>query len=205
MPLPRERRAQQLNALLLVMLSACSPVAQRPTALLPPAQSTHRPAGNRPREAFALPIQENYRSAVENYQVLVTQTNQRPIGPVAAPHFARYLNEIHCRLHPIFADSFLAGLDQLPAAHQLNDPSLTVTLELVFDARGHLARRGVVQSSGVTAFDIGSIAAVERAAPFPPPHAELHSSDGQVYIHWTLRRDQMACSTLHAHPYRLAF
>ena len=71
-------------------------------------------------------------------------------------------------------------------------------------ARGsRLVRRGVTSTSGITAFDISAIAAVDRAAPFGTPPAEIISPDGNVYLHWEFRRDDMACSTLFAHPFIL--
>jgi hypothetical protein len=62
----------------------------------------------------------------------------------------------------------------------------------------------VVKTSGITAFDVSAVAAVEHAAPFGAAPASILSSDGNVYIHWTFRRDCMACSTLSAHLYYLA-
>lgn len=121
------------------------------------------------------------------------------------PAFARYLFQIHARIHPIFSDDLLASLDNLPRAHPMNDVDLAVTIELVIEPqRGGLVRRGVVHESGITAFDIGALSAVEAAAPFGSPPSEILSSDGNVYIHWTFHRDAMACSTRHSHPFRLA-
>jgi hypothetical protein len=125
------------------------------------------------------------------------------VRPAAVP-FALYLNQIHSRIHPIFADVFLDSLDRLPAGHPLNDQNLVTALEIVVDKEeGRLVRRGVTHTSGVTAFDINAIAAVDRAAPFGTPPPEIVSPDGNVYLHWEFRRDQMACSTLYAHPYIL--
>ena len=86
----------------------------------------------------------------------------------------------------------------------MNDQNLVTALEIVVDKEeGRLVRRGVTRTSGVTAFDINAIAAVDRAAPFGTPPSEIVSPDGNVYLHWEFRRDQMACSTLYAHPYML--
>jgi hypothetical protein len=155
------------------------------------------------RGSWATPSFERYRSAIENYVPSVKPGNQTALNTAAAP-FALYLNQIHSRIHPIFADMFLDSLDRLPASHPMNDPNLVTALEIVVDREeGRLVRRGVTRTSGVTAFDINAIAAVDRAAPFGTPPAEIVSPDGNVYLHWEFRRDAMACSTLYAHPYIL--
>jgi hypothetical protein len=155
------------------------------------------------RGSWATPSFERYRSAIENYVPSVKPGNQTALNTAAVP-FAAYLNQIHSRIHPIFADVFLDSLDRLPASHPMNDQNLVTALEIVVDhEEGRLVRRGVTKTSGVTAFDINAIAAVDRAAPFGTPPAEIVSPDGNVYLHWEFRRDAMACSTLYAHPYIL--
>lgn len=153
------------------------------------------------RGSWRTPSFERYRSAIENYVPSVKPGNQTALNTAAAP-FASYLNQIHSRIHPLFADGFLSSLDRLPASHPMNDPTLVTALELVVEREeGRLVRRGVVSTSGVTAFDISAIASVDRAGPFGTPPSEIVSPDGNVYLHWEFRRDQMACSTLYAHPY----
>lgn len=112
---------------------------------------------------------------------------------------------VHQRFHPIFTDTELVALDELPAIDPINDRSLAVTLELVLDGQqGGLLRHGVIASSGIASFDELALKSVERAAPFGPPPPGILSSDGNFYVHWTFRRDQLGCSPLGAHPYRLA-
>jgi hypothetical protein len=155
------------------------------------------------RGSWATPSFERYRSAIENYVPSVKPGNQTALNTAAVP-FASYLNQIHNRIHPIFADEFLDSLDHLPASHPMNDQNLVTALEIVVDREeGRLVRRGVTRTSGITAFDISAIAAVERAAPFGAPPPEIVSPDGNVYLHWEFRRDGMACSTLFAHPFIL--
>jgi hypothetical protein len=155
------------------------------------------------RGSWATPSFERYRSAIENYVPSVKPGNQTALNTAAVP-FASYLNQIHSRIHPIFADTFLDSLDRLPASHPMNDRNLVTALEIVVDREeGRLVRRGVTRTSGITAFDVSAIAAVDRAAPFGAPPAEIVSPDGNVYLHWEFRRDDMACSTLFAHPYIL--
>ena len=155
------------------------------------------------RGSWATPSFERYRSAIENYVPSVKAGNQTALNTAAVP-FALYLNQIHSRIHPLFADDFLGSLDNLPASHPMNDQTLVTSLEIVVDhEEGRLVRRGVTRTSGITAFDVSAIAAVDRAAPFGTPPPEIVSPDGNVYLHWEFRRDQMACSTLYAHPYIL--
>jgi hypothetical protein len=155
------------------------------------------------RGSWATPSFERYRSAIENYVPSVKPGNQTALNTAAVP-FAAYLNQIHSRIHPIFADQFLDSLEHLPASHPMNDQTLVTALEIVVEREeGRLVRRGVTRTSGITAFDISAIAAVERAAPFGTPPAEIVSPDGNVYLHWEFRRDGMACSTLFAHPFIL--
>lgn len=153
------------------------------------------------RGSWRTPSIERYRSAIENYVPSVKPGNTTALNTAAAP-FASYLNQIHSRIHPIFADGFLGSLDRLPSSHPMNDPTLITALEIVVEREeGRLVRRGVVSTSGVTAFDISAIASVDRAGPFGTPPSAIVSPDGNVYLHWEFRRDQMACSTLYAHPF----
>jgi TonB C terminal len=155
------------------------------------------------RGSWATPGLERYRSAIENYVPSVKPGNQTALNTAAVP-FAAYLNQIHSRIHPIFADTFLDSLERLPSSHPMNDKNLITALEIVVEREeGRLVRRGVTRTSGITAFDISAIAAVDRAAPFGTPPNEIVSPDGNVYLHWEFRRDDMACSTMFAHPFIL--
>jgi len=152
------------------------------------------------RGSWATPSFERYRSAIENYVPSVKPGDATALN-TAANAFAGYLNQVHSRIHPIFADEFLDSLDHLPASHPMNDQRLVTAIEMVLEREeGRLVRRGVTHTSGITAFDISAIAAVDRAAPFGPPPSEIVSPDGKVYVHWEFRRDGMACSTLFAQP-----
>jgi TonB family protein len=118
--------------------------------------------------------------------------------------FAEYLNSLHKRLHPLFADQFLASLPALGGARPLNNLELVARLEIAIDGEGKLVRLGVVRSSGVVAFDVGALEAMEKAQPFGPPPDPIRSPDGLVYSHWEFSRNpRYACSTYYAHPYLL--
>ncbi len=146
---------------------------------------------------------ERWRSAIENYVSSVKPGNQTALNTAAVP-FATYLNGMHNRIHPIFADSFLGSLDNLPATHALNDQHLITRLEIVLTREGHLVKMGIVKTSGVTAFDIAALDSVQRASPFGPAPGAIVSTDGQVYLHWEFHRDEVyACSTMNARPFML--
>ena len=55
---------------------------------------------------------ERWRSAIENYVSSVKPGNQTALNTAQVP-FASYLNGMHNRIHPIFAESFLGSLDSL--------------------------------------------------------------------------------------------
>lgn len=145
---------------------------------------------------------ERWRAAIENYVPGVKPGNQTNLGTAAAP-WATYLSQIHVRLHPIFADGFVEGLDTLPATNPLNDKSLITRMEIVIKPDGTIHHLGIVKPSGVTAFDIAALDSVDRAAPFGKAPSEIVSPDGLVYLHWEFHRDDMRCSNVNAYPYKL--
>jgi hypothetical protein len=147
---------------------------------------------------------ERWRNAIENYVSQVKPGNQTSLNTAAVP-FASYLNTIHNRIHPIFADSFLGSLDNLPKSHPMNDPKIITRLEIVVSPKeGRIVKMGVVKTSGITAFDIAALDSVHRAQPFGPAPGAIVSPDGNVYLHWEFHRDEVfACSTMHARPFML--
>lgn len=130
--------------------------------------------------------------------------NQRPLNS-AALAFAKYLNAMHNRIHPIFTDGSLSRLDALRPNDPLNDTTLMTRLELVIDGNtGSLVKQTVVRTSGLSGFDTLAMDAVTRSAPFEPASGALWSSDGNVYVHWEFRRDPVfGCSTMHVRPFLL--
>ena len=79
---------------------------------------------------------ERWRSAIENYVSSVKPGNQTALNTAAVP-FASYLNGMHNRIHPLFADGFLDSLDSLPSNHPMNDHHLVARLEIVLTKDGH--------------------------------------------------------------------
>ncbi|MBN2194172.1 MAG: hypothetical protein JW751_15250 [Polyangiaceae bacterium] len=147
---------------------------------------------------------DRWRASIENYVASVKPGNQTALNTAKVP-FSSYLNHVHNRIHPIFADSFLVSLDALPASHPLNRWDLVTFLEIVVDRdEGRLVRMGVTKTSGVTAFDVAALESVSAAAPFGRPPSMIVSPDGNVYFHWEFHRNPIyACSTYNARPFIL--
>lgn len=129
-----------------------------------------------------------------------------PIGN-AARDFAAYLNRMHARIHPVFADEGLAKLDALPPDDPSNHPRLVVRIEVVVDGRtGDLVKTAIAKTSGNTKFDELAVDSIRRAAPFGSAPDNITSADGRVYVHWVLHRDPVhACSTYHSRPFLFGF
>ena len=146
---------------------------------------------------------ERWRAAIENYEPSVKTGNQTALNAARVP-FATYINTIHNRIHPIFAEEFLASLDNLPPSHTLNK-DLVTHLEIVLNKdEGRIVRMGITRASGVTAFDIVALNSVSRASPFGKAPDAIVSPDGNVYLHWEFHRDPFdACTTRNARPFLL--
>lgn len=129
---------------------------------------------------------------------------QRPLGDAAVP-FASYLNAMHNRIHPEFADKELVAMDALPHRDPRSDIKLATRVELVVSADdGHLVKVSIVEASGVSAFDVAVLASIQRAQPFGRAPGAIASADGNVYVAWSFHRDPVySCSTMHARPYLL--
>jgi hypothetical protein len=146
---------------------------------------------------------QKWRPAIENYEPSVELGNTTALNAARSP-FATYLNTIHNRIHPIFAEEFLDALNSLPKGHTLNQ-NLITHLEIVLSKdTGKIVRMGVTKASGTTAFDIAALASVDRAGPFGKAPDIIASPDGNVYLHWEFHRDPFdACTTRNARPYIL--
>ena len=140
--------------------------------------------------------------AIERYEPVVKRDNTSSLQGIALP-FATYINAIHNRLHPVFAEE-LAAFNALPQG-PARDGDLITVLEIVLDpAEGQLVRMGVVKASGVTAFDVAALSAINRSRPFGKAPDVIVSYDGKVYLHWEFHRDPSdACTTRNAFPFLL--
>lgn len=147
---------------------------------------------------------ERFKTATENYVAGVKPGNTTALNTAHSP-FANYLNAIHQRLHPIFADRYLTSLARLPGDHPLNDMEMYTNLEIVLSPNdGRIVKMGVIKPSGVSAFDIGALESVRKASPFGAAPSAIVSPDGNVYLHWGFyRKPDYACSTYNARPYMI--
>jgi hypothetical protein len=145
----------------------------------------------------------DWRAAVENYEPSVKTGNQTSLN-AAANAFATYLNTMHNRIHPIFAEEFLQSLSSLPPGHKFNE-NLVTFVEIVLNKDdGKIVRAGITKASGFTAFDLVAVSSARRAGPFGKAPDSIVSYDGKVYVHWEFHRDPYdACSSRNARPYLL--
>ena len=113
--------------------------------------------------------------------------------------WAKYLNAMHDKLHPIFADHVLPRLDR---EQRVTDPSLYAVIEIVLDpANGRIVRRALLKSSASPEFDAAVPDTVDKAAPFEAAPAVMVSYDGDVHVHWEFHRNHTdACTTRNAFP-----
>jgi hypothetical protein len=157
-----------------------------------------RARGESPTESW-----QQLRAGMENYVTAVRVGNQTSLRAAASP-FAAYLAAMHHRIHRLFADGFLAGLEGSPRDAPLNDPNLRATVEIVLERDGRLARVGIARTSGATLFDVASMNSVRRSAPFGAAPEAIRSADGRVYIHWGFYRNERQCGTFNAEPFILS-
>jgi hypothetical protein len=88
----------------------------------------------------------------------------------------------------------------------MNDGKLVTLLEIVIDGQtGMLTNVVVVQGSALAEFDALAVESIKHAAPFDDAPPEIRSADGNVYVHWGFKRDEVfACSTMNVRPFLLS-
>lgn len=147
---------------------------------------------------------ERFRAAIENYDPSVKPGNQTSLNAAKVP-FASYINKMHNRIHPVFADGFLGSLAGLDPTDKLSNLKLSTHMELVLDAKtGKVVRLGITKPSGVTALEVAAMRSVEQAGPYGKAPDAIISPDGNVYLHWEFHRDPYyACTSKFARPYLL--
>jgi hypothetical protein len=146
-------------------------------------------------------IWEHFRAASENYIAGVRPGNQTALNAAASP-FARFLHDMHVRIHQQFAEHYLSTLS-LDPADPLNDENLYTTLEIAVNPDGSIYRVGIIRTSGQTLYDLGAFTAVWRAQPFPHPPSIILSGDGHAWLHWRFDRGPNHCGTWNAEPFLL--
>ena len=189
----RRFRGVAISSALLLGIFGCGAQCIEPAPTAPASASGVHAPGDIAR----------WRPAVENYVPSVKPQNAIRLNGARVP-FAKYLNQVHARIHPIFADRGLASLDYLPTSTPVNRPDLKVMLEIILESRfGSIHRMGVATSSGVAAFDVLALDSVDRAQPFGTPPRAIVSADGFVYFHWEFHRGPEACGTWNTRPFLL--
>ena len=205
----QKTKAIEAHRLLGLLFLAMAPLfvgacAEPPPPAAPPPAVTPVLTGARRAARIGRWSVGKWRPAIENYVPSVQLDNTAPLNAAAQP-FATYKVTMHNRIHPIFAEEFLAFLDGLPKDHPLNQHLVDEPRDRA--RQGHGARScdmGVTKASGMTAFDIAALNAVDRAQPFGKAPDIIASPDGNVYFHWEFHRDPVdACTTRNAFPFLL--
>ena len=65
----------------------------------------------------------NNQTAYRNYRPCVEPSDQTSLN-TGLVSFAKYMNQIHNRIHPIFADTYLTSFGALPSSNPLNQMDL---------------------------------------------------------------------------------
>ncbi|MCH9685499.1 MAG: TonB C-terminal domain-containing protein [Deltaproteobacteria bacterium] len=144
----------------------------------------------------------SWQSPLENMVPEVQVGNQTALRSRKHP-FARYIAQMHRKIHEAWAWGFLDQQDSRGRKHSLNDFELWTRVEIVLDTDGRIDKVITVRYSGNTTFDAAAREIVYAAGPYPDPPASIRSGNGKVYMHWAFHRDARACGTFGAHPFIL--
>ncbi len=145
---------------------------------------------------------ERYQSPLQNFVPEVQPGNQTALRSRKHP-FARYIAQMHRKIHESWAWGFLEQLDGRNGRHPLNDYDLWTRVEIVLNGDGTIDKVITVRHSGKTAFDAAAREIIFAAGPFPDPPQSIRSPNGKIYIHWAFHRDERACGTFGADPFIL--
>jgi hypothetical protein len=144
----------------------------------------------------------HWQSPLENMVPEVQVGNQTALRSRKHP-FARYIAQMHRKIHEAWAWGFLEQLDTRGRTHPLNDYGLWSRLEIVLNGDGTIDKVMTVHHSGKLAFDAAAREIIYSSGPFPDPPREILSPNGKIYIHWAFHRDERACGTFGAQPFIL--
>ena len=146
----------------------------------------------------------SWRAFADAYVPRVQAGNSVALGRKSYVSFAKYINAIHDRLHPIFEEELQAAREAYPELRTTAD--LVANIEVVLNQdNGRPVLLGVVKSSGSVIFDAVALAALRRAAPFGAPPLSIVSPGGKVYLHWPFHTDPYeGCAPRNVSPFRLA-
>ncbi|HEY4122289.1 MAG TPA: TonB C-terminal domain-containing protein [Byssovorax sp.] len=143
---------------------------------------------------------KKYRAAIENYDPSVKPGDRTSLNAAAVP-FAGYVNQIHNKIHPFFAERELDAMDRT-GDKGVADQNMYAVAEIVLNPEnGRIVRRGIVKSSGSTMYDIVVLKSIDSSAPYGKAPDIIVSPDGKVYLHWEFHRNREdACTTRNAYP-----
>jgi TonB family protein len=142
------------------------------------------------------------QAALQNFIPEVQVGNQTALGTRANP-FAVYIARMHRRIHPLWGWGFLSDLELKSEKNPLNDRSLKVTMEIVVNPNGTIAKATIIRPSGRLEYDVAALNVVFTAGPYGTTPRKIRSRNGKVYIHWSFYRNHRQCGTFNAHPYVL--
>jgi len=144
------------------------------------------------------------KSAMKNYISEIQPGNHTAVN-AHADAAATYVNRIHSKIHPRWGGDYLPTLDaRYGPDSPFSDSSLNTVLEFVVDGEtGKLEKVNIVESSGLTAYDMEAVMIAEQVAPHPRAPEDIRSPDGNVYLHWNFWRDQRQCGTFGVSIYKL--
>lgn len=140
-------------------------------------------------------------SLVAKWNPQLRATSSEPPTEVAGPpsaEFVAYVESLHRgSLHDVYSRGWLGSLGGLSRTHALSNLALEITVGLVIAPKtGAIERAFVIKSSGSELFDVGTLEALTRGAPFPPPPETLLQGEGGLSLSWRLfRHAEYACST----------
>jgi TonB family protein len=143
-----------------------------------------------------------WQSPLENMVSEVKVGNQTALRSRKHP-FARYIAQIHRKVHDLWAWGYLDQLDTRSRSHPLNDEKLWTRVEIVLHSDGRIDKIRTVRTSSNLVFDAAAREIMYASAPFPNPPRSIRSGNGKIYIQWAFHRDARACGTFGAAPFIL--
>ncbi len=128
----------------------------------------------------------------------------RPKRAPGTDGWPELVNQIHLRLHLVFAGEYLQRLEDLGPEQPANDENLSVVVEIAVDpSSGELTHIAVPKPSGQVLFDAIALESFLVAFPVSVP-ATLRTSGAPLLLKWELHRlPEFACSTFFSNPLEL--
>lgn len=205
----------RLGWFLVILSVGCGASSTRPVPSSPsPAAPTKVPTAGASKPIICEGVKTPYplwdvseqarRDAAAPFTTAVGTGNQRRLPNESLKPWVAFLNATHQRLHPIFTDTYLASLCSLDRRDALNDPALSVKLDITVLPDGSMEKVGVVEASGQPTFDAAAVESFQRLATLPRPDPSMLSEDGRAHLHWQFSRDETrGCSTMRTRPFNL--